>query len=173
MRKVAKKSFDEIQILKVQLVRSLADYDNLRKRTESEKGLWIKFSTERVLIKLLPVIDALESALKHTQDSGLAIAVSEFKKVLAEEGIEEVIPKKNEVFNPEFAEAVESVEGGKKDHVAELVLAGWKFSGLPAQAGGKIIRPAKVKVFGEKSKIEPVRNASQSDVGGEELEKEI
>lgn len=150
-----KAKLEEISELKNQLARALADYDNLRKRTEAEKELWVKFSTERVLLKLLPVIDMLEGALKHKPDNGLAIAVGEFKKILKEEGLEEIRVEKNEKFDPEFQEAVESLSGGKKGLVAELILPGWKFS------DGKVIRPAKVKVYGEKSKKE------------QELEKEI
>ena len=149
--KKAVKSQGEAEILKNQLTRMMADYDNLRKRTEAQKDLWIKFSTEKVLIKLFPVLDMLESAQKHLNDQGLAIAVSEFKKVLTEEGIEEILPKKDELFDPEEQEAVDSVEGGKKGHIAELLLSGWKFSDQTSETGVKIIRPAKVKVYGHKN----------------------
>src|SRR3989304_6882580 len=147
MRLSVKKD-NEVGVLKNQLARALADYDNLRKRTEDERQLWVKFSTERVLIKLIPVLDMLASAQEHLKDSGLAIAVGEFKKVLSEEGIEEIVPRKGDPFNPQLHEALESVGGGKKGQIAELILTGWKF------ADGKIIRPAKVKVYGEKSKKE-------------------
>ena len=155
MRLSVKKD-NEVTVLKNQLARALADYDNLRKRTEDERQLWVKFSAERVLIKLIPVLDMLASAQEHLKDSGLAIAVGEFKKVLSEEGIEEIVPRKGDPFNPQLHEALESVGGGKKGHIAEIVLVGWKF------LDGKIIRPAKVKVY-------------TSQVGGkkEELEQEI
>ena len=149
------KKDNEVAILKNQLARVLADYDNLRKRTEGERQLWVKFSGERVLIKLIPVLDMLASAQIHLKDSGLAIAVGEFKKVLLEEGIEEIVPRKGDPFNPQLHEALESVGGGKKGQIAELILSGWKFT------DGKIIRPAKVKVYGQKDKKE------------EELEKEM
>jgi len=151
----------ELSMAKHQLARTLADYDNLRKRTEAEKELWASFSAEKVLIKLIPVLDMLESAQKHTQDSGLAIAIGEFRKIFAEEGIEEIVPKPGDIFDPELNEAVESVSGGKKGHVSEVLLSGWRFlgeKGLPA--GRQVIRPAKVKVYGEKTSKE------------EELEKE-
>lgn len=149
------KNYDDgIDQLKNQLARCLADYDNLRKRTEAQKALWGQFSTERVLIKLISILDSLESAQKHLKDSGLAIVTGEFRKVFEEEGIVEIRPQKNEVFNPELHEAIELVQGGNKGKISELVLVGWKFE------DGKIIRPAKVKVYGERSKKE------------EELEKE-
>ncbi|OGM15875.1 nucleotide exchange factor GrpE [Candidatus Woesebacteria bacterium RBG_19FT_COMBO_42_9] len=142
--RVVKKD-NEAAVLKNQLARCLADYDNLRKRTEAEKALWGQFSTERVLIKLIPILDSLESAQKHLKDSGLAIASGEFRKVFKEEGIVEIRPQKNEVFNPELHEAIELVQGGNKGKISELVLVGWKFE------DGNIIRPAKVKVFSDAS----------------------
>jgi len=142
--KAAKKD-SEVVALKNQLARCLADYDNLRKRTEAEKALWDKFLTEKVLIKLIPVLDSLESAQNHLKDNGLAIATGEFRKVFEEEGIVEIRPEKNEVFNPELHEALELVQGGSKGKISELVLVGWKFD------DGKIIRPAKVKVFSDAS----------------------
>ena len=147
MRKTIKKS-EESEVLRNQLARALADYDNLRKRVEEEREIWIKFSSERVIIKLLPILDAFEAAQAHLGDQGLAIAVSEFKKALSEEGIEEIRPKIGDTFDAKLHEAVDIVSppaGGKdKGKIAELVLTGWKFG------DGKIIRFARTKVFGDK-----------------------
>lgn len=143
-----RKKEGELNKLKDQLARALADYDNLRKRTEAEREVWTKFSAEKVLIKLLPTLDILESAQKHLNDHGLGLAISEFKKIFSEEGLVEIKPKEDDNFDPKVHEAVESVSGGKKGKVNELVLAGWRFE------DGKVIRPAKVKVYGEKNKKE-------------------
>lgn len=136
-----KKVKSETEQFKNQLVRALADYDNLRKRTEAEREIWAKFSAEKVLTKLLPTLDVLESAQKHLKDQGLALAISEFKKVLSQEGLIEIRPAKNDNFDPKVEEAVESVSGGKKGKISETVLPGWKFE------DGKVVRPAKVKVY--------------------------
>lgn len=145
----------EVNLLKEQLARALADYDNLRKRTEAERLSWAKFASQGILIRLLPVLDILKSANSHLKDKGLDIALSEFKKILEEEGLVEVNPKRGEAFNPSDQEAIESLEGGKKGTVAEVVLPGWKF------VDGPVVRIAKVKVFGP--------NIEKK----EELEKEI
>lgn len=131
--------------LKNQLARALADYQNLTKRTDAEKEIWFKYSAQRVLLKLLPVLDNLESAQKHLQDQGLAIAITDFRNLFKEEGLEEIIPQPKSVFDHTFHEAIDSVPGGKTGEIAELVLPGWKFS------DGKIIRYAKVKVFSGKN----------------------
>ena len=134
--------------LKSQLVRALADYDNLRKRVDAEREVWVRYSAERVLVKLLPSLDNFETAQSHLGDSGLAIAIGEFRRILEEEGLEEVKPNSGDEFNPEIHEAVEVVEGGKSGTVSELVLSGWRFKeseSLPA--GRQVVRYAKVKVF--------------------------
>jgi len=133
----------EVNLLKEQLARALADYDNLRKRAETEKLSWAKFASQGILIKLLPVLDILESANSHLGDKGLEIALAEFKKILGEEGLIEVNPKSGQVFDHSDQEAIESLDGGKKGTVAEVVLPGWKF------VDGPVVRVAKVKVFGK------------------------
>jgi len=141
----------EVELLKNQLVRVLADYDNLRKRTEEEKNLWIRFSTQRVLTTLLPILDNFEISQKHLNDSGLAIAIGEFKKVFAEEGLEEINPKIDEDFDHGSQEAVESIETedqNKDGKIAELILSGWKFKdGEGLTEGRQVVRHAKVKVY--------------------------
>lgn len=145
MRKKKEQKDSESELLKSQLARALADYDNLRKRVEAEKELWVKLAGQKIVSKMISVLDILESAQLHLKDQGLAIAISEFKKILNEEGVEEIRPEKGQKFDANGQEAVDSVEGGNIGEIAELVLPGWKFS------EGLIIRPAKVKVYGRKS----------------------
>lgn len=127
--------------LKAQLARALADYDNLRKRMDREKEIWTKFSSSMVLAKLLPVLDIIEAAQKHITDQGLAIGISEFKRILTEENLKEIKPKQGESFDSALFEAIESVTGGMTGKVAELVLPGWKLE------PGQVLRYAKVKVY--------------------------
>ena len=149
MKKIsAKPNQTEIIQLKNQLARALADYDNLRKRIEREKQDFEKYANIKLALRLLPVLDVLKQAQGHLKDPGIAITVSEFENALKEEGIEEIKVKAGDGFNPQFQEAIDTVSGGKKGTVAEGVLSGWKF------ADGRVIRPAKVKVYGEKSKKE-------------------
>ena len=130
------------QDLKDQLVRALADYDNLRKRVEVEKEVWTKVIGARVIAKFLPILDNLESAQIHLKDQGLAISISEFKKALNEEGLEEIKPEIGSIFDEKIMEVIEVVEGEYKNTIAELILSGWKY------VDDTIVRHAKVKVFG-------------------------
>lgn len=132
---------NEIDILKGQLARTLADYDNLVKRVEREREDIKKVVSLSLILKLLTVLDGLESAQAHLQDAGLAITIVEFKKVLSEEGLTEIRPKVGDEFSEQEMEVTEVVSGDQKGKIAELVLIGWKFT------DGTVVRHAKVKVF--------------------------
>ncbi len=137
------KKKEEIQtvVLKTQLARALADYDNLRKRVEREKADFEKFANLKLAIKLLPVLDVLRQAQKHIGDPGIAITITQFEEALKEEGIEEIKVNPEEEFNPQLHEAIEVVDEGKgKGKVKEVALTGWRFT------GGPVIRHARVKV---------------------------
>lgn len=135
-----------VEDLKNQLARALADYDNLRKRVEKQQGDFEKLVSAKFALRILPIFDMLEEAQKHLKDSGIALTIEEFRKILKEEEIEEIKGDPGEKFDEEFHEAVEVVSppaGGKKEDglISEVILPGWKFT------EGPTIRPAKVKVY--------------------------
>jgi len=132
---------DQINILRNQLARALADYDNLRKRTETEKEILGKTASFKIVLRLLPILDMLEDAQKHLADQGLAIALGEFKKILAEENLEEITVQPEDIFDEQLHEAVEMVDGGSEGMIADMVLSGWKYK------DGPVIRHTKVKVY--------------------------
>lgn len=131
---------EEAEVLKAQLARTLADYDNMRKRVEIEKESLGKILTTNIIIKLLPILDNLESANNHLKDAGLAISITEFKNVLKDEGLTEIKPEIGTEFNENEMEAIEIIEGEVDNTVSEVVLTGWKY------LDNTIIRPVKVKV---------------------------
>lgn len=138
---VKKEVNEEAELLKSQLARTLADYDNMRKRVETEKENLRQILSTNIILKLLPVLDNLENANTHLKDAGLAISIVEFKNVLKDEGLIEVKPEVGSEFNEETMEAIEIVEGENNNTVCEVVLTGWKYSDQT------VIRHAKVKVF--------------------------
>lgn len=125
--------------LKDQLARALADYDNLAKRTEAEKAVWMSFARKELLVKLLPVVDSLETAQKHLKDKGLELVLSQIKKIFDEEGIVEIDTTGE--FDENLHEAIDLSSGGKKNMIAEIIEKGYKF------VDGEVIRHAKVKVY--------------------------
>lgn len=139
-QKTTKINEKELEKVKNQLMRVLADYDNLRKRIEREREGFEKIASIKFAAKMLTVYDMIEEAQRHLKDSGIALTLEEFKKILGEEGIEKIEVGQGDKFDEEICEAVEVVKNGKDGKIIKVVLTGWKFS------NGPVIRPIKVKV---------------------------
>ena len=149
----ASKDKEKIQDLEHQLKRALADYANLQKRIESERGRTIKSEEIRLIKKLLPALDTLEttSGISDKTDSsdirrGLELSLEQFKKILKEEGVEEIETAGH--FDPRVHEAVEIVEGQVDNKIVEVVEKGYRMV-------DQILRPARVKVA--KKQTEPLK----------------
>lgn len=118
-------------------VRALADYQNLEKRTHSEKEETRKFAVEVFLRSLLPVVDTLEKAGKHVGDEGLNLGLRELWTILSDFGVTK-IETSGKVFNPHEMECIEVV-AGEENKVIEELLPGYKLH-------DKVLRVAQVKV---------------------------
>lgn len=136
-----RKKEGELNKLKDQLARALADYDNLRKRVEREREDFEKVANVKLAIRLLPVLDILRQAQKHLNDPGIAMTVTQFEDALKSEGIEEIKVRQGDTFDPEIHEAIETVANGKdRGKIVGVASSGWKFS------QGPVIRHAQVRV---------------------------
>ena len=139
--------------------RSLADYQNLLKRTESDKRDFAKFAAVSILSKLIPALDLLEMAATHSDDQGLRLAVKNFQDVLRSENVQEISPQPGDPFNAELHECTETVDlpagrSAQENTLAEVVLKGYKIDTF-------IIRPAKVKVWN--GQVQSANLKSQND----------
>ena len=128
----------ELEDVKNQLKRALADYSNLQKRFDEDKKILVKFANARLLVKLLDILDILEAVQKTLKDEGLHLSIKKFKEVLLSEGVQENNSEGKD-FDPNFHEAVEVVSGNKNDKVVEVLTKGYSLE-------DKILRPARVKV---------------------------
>ncbi len=117
--------------------RALADYQNLVRRTQEEKREWARISNKDLVLKLLPILDTLMLAEKHTKDQNFTLTVQQFLQVLQDEGIAK-IKTTGEVFDPLLMEVVET-RSGDEGKVLEEVKAGFTL-------GETILRPALVVV---------------------------
>jgi len=117
--------------------RALADYQNLVRRTQEEKREWARLSNKDLILKLLPILDTLMLAEKHTKDQNFVLTVGQFLQVLQDEGIER-IKTIGETFDPILMEVVETKDG-EDWKVLEEVKAGFRM-------GEVILRPALVVV---------------------------
>jgi molecular chaperone GrpE len=142
--KKKEKKVNREQELKDRLARALADYDNLRKRTEKEKEEIIKLANLSFFLRLAPIIDNLKKAKEHLKDPGLENIVKELLEIISEEGLEIVKAEKDTAFDENFHEAtdIEPVDNKEKSgKIARVTLEGWRVK------DGPVIRPAKVVVY--------------------------
>jgi molecular chaperone GrpE len=128
---------EEVIDYKDKYLRALADYQNLIKRTQQEKEEFYQYAYESFIEKLLPILEHLERAERHTKDEGVELVYKELRKVLENLGLERITISEHDEFNPEIMECVDAEEGGKK--LIET-RAGYRFK-------SKIIRPVQVKVI--------------------------
>ena len=136
---------EELSAVKEQLVRTMAEYDNFRKRSQREKDALRADIIVNVTSKFLPVMDNLERALNadcadENYKSGVKMIYDSFMETLKGLGVEE-IESDGADFSPNLHQAVqkiqsEEVESGK---VAQTFAKGYKI-------GDKVIRFAVVAV---------------------------
>ena len=141
----ADKVAEELSAVKEQLVRTMAEYDNFRKRSQREKDALRADIIVNVTSKFLPVMDNLERALNadctdENYKSGVKMIYDSFMETLKNFGVEE-IESDGADFSPNLHQAVqkiqsETVESGK---VAKTFAKGYKI-------GDKVIRFAVVAV---------------------------
>ncbi len=128
---------EELENLENQLKRALADYQNLERRIEENKRDWILSSNKDLILKLLPGIDNLVLAEKHTQDEGVKLSIKHFLDTLENEGVRKIETLGLD-FNPKFMEAVDTAQG-EEGKVLEEIKSGYTLY-------DQVLRPAQVVV---------------------------
>jgi molecular chaperone GrpE len=142
-------ALDEIASLKDKYLRSVAEFDNYRKRTLKERAELILNGGEKVLTAILPVVDDMERAIENgakTDDpavlrEGMELIYHKLLKVMESQGIS-TIDTDNADFDTDIHEAVAMVPGmgdDKKGKVIDCLQKGYKLN-------DKVIRHAKVAV---------------------------
>jgi molecular chaperone GrpE len=121
-----------------QLKRCRADLDNTLKIVIREKSEHAKYASERLISKLLCVLDSLEQASKH--DQGSEVLYQQLLGILKGEGLEPIdaIGKKFDPYKHEAMMQVKSEEL-EEDFVAEEIQKGYILN-------SKVIRFSKVAV---------------------------
>lgn len=136
----------QLQTQKEQMMRTLAEYDNYRKRSEREKAGIYSDATVDVVAKFLPVADNLTRALEQKDCSiedlrkGVEMVNSQIIDALSKLGVA-VMGEAGEPFNPDYHNAVSHVED---EALGENVVATVFEKGY--RIGDKIIRHAMVQV---------------------------
>jgi molecular chaperone GrpE len=135
----------ELADLRDRSTRTLADYDNFRKRAERERQEIRRYALLEPLRELLPVADNLDRALSAGGSADdLKLGVGMIQKQLADLlrrlGVHDV-PTEGQAFDPAMHEAVAREERTDIDHpvVAETLVRGYMLH-------DRLLRPAMVRV---------------------------
>ncbi len=147
-----------------QMLRTIADLDNSRKRTEREKEESLKYALESLVKALIPTIDSIERAVQSTKESqdfdALAEGVEMIHKgllsVFEKHGVTQ-IEAVNELFDPMQHEAAMHVES--EDVPENRVIDEWQKGYM---LHNRVIRPSMVSV--SKGKGEPVTESEAPNI---------
>ncbi|MBE9537136.1 MAG: nucleotide exchange factor GrpE [Proteobacteria bacterium] len=143
-----KKAEEEIETLRDEKLRLLAETENFKRRITKEKEDFQKYSNEKTAAELLPVIDNLERAVEHAKEAGETGALLEgvemtltlFAQMLEKMGIT-TVDAVGETFDPQRHEAVQQIESA--DHEPNIVVSEFQKGYMLYE---RLIRPAMVVV---------------------------
>lgn len=127
---------EKIEELTDRLQRSMAEFDNFRKRTEKEKSAMFEIGAKDIIERILPIVDNFERGLAAIPEEEKASAFAEgmekiYKqliKSLEEAGVKP-IEAVGQPFNPDFHNAVMHVEDESlgENVVAQELLKGYTY----------------------------------------------
>ena len=138
----------EVDDWKNSYLRKQAEFQNFTKRKEKEFDDLKAFASEKIIVKVLDIVDNLERAIAASSESkdfdslvkGVELTLSQMKSTVASEGVEAIETEKAS-FDPHLhmAVAVEDSADHANDEVIAEFQKGYKMK-------GKVIRPSMVKV---------------------------
>lgn len=133
-------------------LRSAAEFENFRKRSQREKAELIRTAGESVLAKLLDVLDAMDAAQSAARDlageaaverllEGVAHIHTKLTKVLESEGVSAIAASPGEGFDPRVHEALAQLPSAElpANSIHSVIQTGYSL-------GEKVLRPARVAV---------------------------
>ena len=151
-----------------QMLRTIAEFDNSRKRAEREKEESLKYALESFVKELIPTIDSIERAIQSTKESQDVDALAEGVEMIYK-GLLSTLEKRgvtpieavNEPFDPMQHEAIMHVESEEvpENNVIEEWQKGYMLH-------NRVIRPSMVSV--SKGKSEQVAESEVPNLEEEE-----
>ena len=136
---------EEAQQFRDRYLRTLADFENFRKRSEREKKEFYKYAMAEVLKDILPVLDNFDRALDHAEEGddfhkGILLIYKQLFDALQKHGLKP-IDESGVKFDPNIHEAVLREEDPS---VPSHTVTGILQKGYYVH--DRLLRPAMVKV---------------------------
>lgn len=139
---------EEIKAAQDRYLRLAAEFENYKKRAQKDQAEYAKYANERLLRELLPVLDNLQRALQHAQQSGgtngliegVELTCKQYSEVLSRFGVRP-IPSVGLPFDPALHQAVATVDpkGQAPNTIVEEYEKGYFLH-------DRVLRPATVTV---------------------------
>ena len=142
---------EKIKELEDKLLRTVAEMDNMRKRSDKERSEAYKIGASIFIKDMLPIIDNLQRALTSFVDDegsdtkpfvdGTNAILRDFESLLDKTGVKTINPE-GEKFDPNLHQAIKTIKDAKKENnfVAEVLQKGYKLV-------DRVIKPALVVVI--------------------------
>jgi molecular chaperone GrpE len=122
------------------LLRVKADFDNYKKRIAKDHAATVERASEKLVVELLPVLDACEAAIAHDAE-GVEPIYKALIDILEKNGLVRLAGE-GSPFDPNLHDAVLHEPGdGDEIVITENLRTGYQFN-------GRVVRPAMVKVRG-------------------------
>jgi len=133
-------------------LRTVAEFENFRRRSLEEKSSWIKNATQRLVLEICNVLDNFERAL-HSEmkdangesfKKGVEMIYQQLEDVLKKEGVQKIDALEKD-FDPNFHEALAHIPSELEENkVAAIIQNGYLMN-------DKVIRPARSEL--EENKV--------------------
>lgn len=145
---MVQKVSDERDAVRDQLLRTMADFQNFRKRQQEQQKLFQLLATEEIVRELLPVLDNFERTLAsidagatlESVSGGIRAVERQMRSVLEAHGVVR-IASVGAPFDPALHEALgtEASDEHEDETVVKELEPGYKM-------GDRVLRPARVRV---------------------------
>ena len=131
------------------MLRTQADFENFRKRTEQQKLDLLKYANEEMILEILPVLDNFRRSTEHIPNEikdnnwvqGMKLVEKQLEDILVQSGLKKIEVKIGDVFDPNLHEAItcEKSDQYDEDKIIEIIQDGYTLN-------DKVVRHTQVKV---------------------------
>ncbi|MFY9309884.1 MAG: nucleotide exchange factor GrpE [Bacteroidia bacterium] len=150
------KKEQEVREAQDRFMRTLADFENYKKRTQRDQSDALKYANEKLIKELLPVIDNLDRALAHSRETrdfdrmmeGIELVHKQLLSALGKFGVAP-IESLHQPFDPFLHQSIGQVEVEEGSNAKENQVVGETQKGY--HLNDRVLRPSLVMIAKKKA----------------------
>lgn len=150
------KKEEEARQAQERFMRTLADFENYKKRAQRDQSDALKYANEKLIKELLPVIDNLERALTHSRETrdfdrmmeGVELIRKQLLSALGKFGVVP-IESLNQPFDPSLHQSIGQIEVEEGSDAKENQVIGETQKGY--HLNDRVLRPSLVMIAKKKA----------------------